>query len=130
MKTGGIDVPQDASFTSVRKLHHGGVIFEVDSVDTKVWLSCQSASQAFSENFGEETMIKDRTFQVIAEYVLTTFNPDSATSLTETEKSSKLRPGALTKAKWIKPLARHNPGQCSAFCTLSCKDRESANQAI
>ncbi|KAG0691533.1 hypothetical protein DFH29DRAFT_1010836 [Suillus ampliporus] len=130
MKAKGKDVPQDASFTSARKLRHGGVIFEVDSIDIKAWLSCQSTSQAFSENFGSDTMIKDRTFQVIAEYVPTTFNPDSPTALAETEKSSKLRPGSLPKAKWIKPLAHRNPGQRSAFCTLSCKDRESANHAI
>ncbi|KAG1819395.1 hypothetical protein DFJ58DRAFT_850202 [Suillus subalutaceus] len=61
MKEGGLDVPQDASFTCARKLRHGGVIFETDSIETKAWLSCQSASQAFSEHFGSETMIKDRT---------------------------------------------------------------------
>ncbi|KAG1872946.1 hypothetical protein DFJ58DRAFT_628551, partial [Suillus subalutaceus] len=101
----GIDVPQDAFFTSTRKLCHGGVIFKVDSIDTKAWISCKSVSQSFSENFRNETIIKDRTFQVIAEYVPTTFNPDSSTSLAETEKSNKLQPGTLTKAKWIKPLA-------------------------
>lgn len=115
---------------SARKLRHGGVIFEVDSIDTKAWISCQSNSKAFSENFGNETIIKDRTFQVIAEYVPTTFNLDSSTSLAETEKSNKLRPGSLIKVKWIKPLARRNPNQRTAFCTLSCKDRESANIAI
>ncbi|KAG1828668.1 hypothetical protein EV424DRAFT_1536412 [Suillus variegatus] len=130
MKATGKEVPQDALFTSARKLRHGGVIFEVDSTDTKAWLSCQSTSQDFSENFGGETMIKNRTFQIIAEYVPTTFNPDSSTSLAETEKNSKLQPGSLIKAKWIKPLARRNPNQRSAFCTLSCKDRESANHAI
>ncbi|KAG2110709.1 hypothetical protein DEU56DRAFT_749773, partial [Suillus clintonianus] len=76
MKADKKDVPQDAAFTSARKLRHGGVIFEVDCTNTKAWLSCQSNSKSFSEHFGSSTMIKDKTFQVIAEYVPTTFNPE------------------------------------------------------
>ncbi|KAG1908670.1 uncharacterized protein F5891DRAFT_938159, partial [Suillus fuscotomentosus] len=95
----GADVPQEAFFMSIRKLCHREVIFEVDSIDTKAWISYQSNSKSFSKNFRNETIIKDRTFQLIAEYVLTIFNLDSSTSLAETEKSNTLCPGLLTKAK-------------------------------
>ncbi|KAG2049732.1 hypothetical protein BDR06DRAFT_836393, partial [Suillus hirtellus] len=74
--------------------------------------------------------IKEQTFQIIAEYVPTTFDPESKEALTEAEKRSGLSPGAIVKAKWLKPINRRNHGQRTAFCTITCATREDANKAI
>ncbi|KAG1818916.1 hypothetical protein EV424DRAFT_1323538, partial [Suillus variegatus] len=114
----GFDIPEKADFTSVRKLKRGGALFEVDSPDTKLWLNTPSNGKAFAQEFGDTT-IKDRTFQVIAEYVPISFNHESSSDLREIEERSNLSPGTMVKAKWIKPVARHNPGWRTVFCVIA-----------
>ncbi|KAG1787223.1 uncharacterized protein HD556DRAFT_1247151, partial [Suillus plorans] len=115
---------------SVRKLKRGGALFEVDGPDTKLWLNTPSNGKAFAQEFGGDTTIKDRTFQVIAEYVPISFNLESSSDLREIEERSNLSPGTIVKAKWLKPVARRNPGRRTAFCVIACASRKSANEVI
>ncbi|KAH7919724.1 hypothetical protein BV22DRAFT_991388, partial [Leucogyrophana mollusca] len=115
---------------SVRKLKHGAALYELESVATAKWLNQPANRRGFLEHFGADSIIRDRTFQVIVEYVPTTFDPDSGATIAEVEKNSGLEAGSISKARYVKPLNRRRPGQRTAHAILTFKSREDANHAI
>ncbi|KAG1727207.1 hypothetical protein EDB19DRAFT_1833160 [Suillus lakei] len=126
----GFNVPENTDFTSVRKLPHGGALFEVNAVETKL---CMDQHPAQWDSLCPRicnTTIKERTFQIIAEYVPTSFEPESSLALKEMEKCSRLNSNAIVRAKWLKPINRCNPSQRTGFCIIACVTREDTNKAI
>lgn len=73
---------------------------------------------------------KAQTYQVVVDWVPTTFDPKQLGALTTIEDASELQNGAIVQVRWIKPITMRSPGQKSALAIFGFNTREEANQAI
>ncbi|KAG2347094.1 hypothetical protein BDR05DRAFT_877440 [Suillus weaverae] len=117
-------------FLSVRRLPHGGVLYELDSVESTNWFNIPAHRSKFLEHFGTEIVIKDRSFHVLVENVPISFVLDNQAALAEVKKKAGLKPRSIYRGRYIKPIARHNPGQPTAHIILTFGTKEGANHAI
>jgi hypothetical protein len=124
------DIPQNIKFLSARCLPQGGVLYELDSTESAAWFRTPSNHSKFLDGFGIEVAIRDRAFHVIVENVPISFIPENQAALSNIEQKAGMRPQAIMKARYIKPVNRRNPGQCTAHIILTFNTKESANQAI
>ncbi|KAF9004988.1 hypothetical protein BDQ17DRAFT_1176036, partial [Cyathus striatus] len=69
-------------------------------------------------------------FSVVAEFVLTSFQPMLSTSYTELETANGLKLGSIMEAKPLKNPGYWKQGQCFAHFLFSFSDQNSANMAI
>ncbi|KIK33972.1 hypothetical protein CY34DRAFT_98738 [Suillus luteus UH-Slu-Lm8-n1] len=115
---------------SARKLTHGGILYELNNQESAVWLNIPDNRSSFLEHFSAEVIInlKDWSYQLIVENVPITFNPTSPMAITEIETKGGLQPKSVTKARYIKPVARRTPNQRTAHIALSLNSKISANQ--
>ncbi|KAG2153358.1 hypothetical protein DEU56DRAFT_726959 [Suillus clintonianus] len=124
------NIPEGMVFLSARRLPHGGALYELNSAESARWFDNPANRSKFLEHFGIEVMIKDRSYHVIVENVPISFIPDNYAALAEVEKKAGLKPKAIIKARYIKPIARRNPGQRTAHVIFTFSAKEGANQAI
>jgi hypothetical protein len=130
MVKNGLDAPKNIAILSARKLPHGGILYEFESNTSTAWISSPANRRAFLDHFGPEVIVKDRLYHLIVENVPISFDPLSAATLSEIERKSGLANNSITRAKYIKPIARRNSNQRTAHITLTLKSKTSANQAI
>ncbi|KAH7917854.1 hypothetical protein BV22DRAFT_1025631, partial [Leucogyrophana mollusca] len=114
MESAGELVPEGSAFLSARKLRSGGILYEMNSETSAKWLNNKEARSRFLEHFGPDAIVREHLLQVVVEYVPTTLDVNSPTSLTETVRKSGLQEGDIAKARWIKPLHHRSPNQRTA----------------
>ncbi|KAG1837426.1 hypothetical protein DFJ58DRAFT_610154, partial [Suillus subalutaceus] len=124
------DTPTNLAFLSARRLPHGGVLYELDSVESVLWFNVPAHRSKFLEHFGTEIVIKDRSFHVLVENVPISFIPDNHAAIADVEKKAGLKHKSIYRARYIKLAARRNPGQRTAHVILTFGTKEGANQAI
>ncbi|KAG1851878.1 hypothetical protein DFJ58DRAFT_746220 [Suillus subalutaceus] len=105
------DMPKSLVFLSAQRLPHGGVLYKLDSAESTLWFNNPANKSKFLEHFGVEVVIKDRAYHVLIENVPISFVPDNHAAIDDVEKKAGLKPKSICKARYIKPLARRNPGQ-------------------
>ena len=110
--------PIGAKFLSVRKTAHDSLLYEVDSEDTVAWLRSNEGQRAFTLNFGTEVSLATKPFSTIAEYVPICLTVDDPHTLRELEKANELPVGAVRLIRWIKPIERRAPNQCTAHAII------------
>ncbi|KAG1765681.1 hypothetical protein EDD22DRAFT_774829, partial [Suillus occidentalis] len=111
-------------------LPHGGVLYELDSAESAQWFSNPANKSKFLEHFGVEVVIKERSFHVLVENVPISFVPDNHAAIDDVEKKAGLKPKTISRARYIKPIARRTPGQRTAHAIFTFSTKEAANQAI
>ncbi|KAJ8584197.1 hypothetical protein M405DRAFT_698144, partial [Rhizopogon salebrosus TDB-379] len=74
--------------------------------------------------------IKDRSYNILVENAPITYTPSLHYANEDIEKKGGLKQGSITKAKWIKPIARCNQDQQTAHAILTLKSKECANQIL
>lgn len=126
----GFTIHQGLTFQSARRLPHGGILYELDSVESTTWLSIPAHRARFATNFGSNATIKDRSYHVLVENVPTSYDPSSIRTNSNIETNGGLKPGTIAKAKWIKPIARRKLDQRTAHTIITLKTKESANQIL
>jgi len=126
----GKEVPQDLSFLSARRLPHGGILYELNSTQSAKWFQTPSNRSTFINFFGNDVTIKDRSFHILVENVPIAYDPNSASINGEIEKKGGLKHNSITKAKWIKPIARRIPNQRTAHAIITLNSKEDANQIL
>ncbi|KAG2343928.1 hypothetical protein BDR05DRAFT_883004, partial [Suillus weaverae] len=112
------------------RLPHGGILYKLNSVESAKWLNISAHRAKFTVNFGSNATIKDRSYHVLIENVPTSYNPSSICTNSIIETNSGLKPGTITKAKWIKPITRCKANQRTAHTIITLKNKESANQIL
>jgi hypothetical protein len=125
-----ITIPQDLTFLSARRLPHGGILYELDSTASVQWFNTPINRSNFLNRFGTDILIKDRSFQVLVEYVPLSFAPEDKATLTDIEKKAGITPSSIIKARYVKPIQRRLPTQRTAHIILTLNSKTSANQII
>ncbi|KAG2108630.1 uncharacterized protein F5147DRAFT_635631 [Suillus discolor] len=115
---------------SACKLSHGGALYKFDSAESVQWLNVPAHRSKFLEHFGIETVIKDRSFNVLVENIPIAFSPENNAALAEVETKAGLKSKSIHRARYIKPMARRNPDQRTAHAIFTFGSKESTNQAI
>ncbi|KAG2128238.1 hypothetical protein DEU56DRAFT_714620, partial [Suillus clintonianus] len=71
----GVTIPSGLSFQSARRLPHGGILYELNSVTSAQWFNSPAHRGKFTANFGANATIKDRAFNILIENVPISYDP-------------------------------------------------------
>ncbi|KAG1722078.1 uncharacterized protein EDB91DRAFT_1064058 [Suillus paluster] len=130
MRKDNVAAPQELVFLSACRLPHGGILYELESPASALWFNTPANRSNFLERFGINIIIKERSFHVLVENVPILFTPNNPAATVDIKKKVGLKPGSIVKVRYIKPIARRNPGQRTAHTIFTFNSREDANQAI
>ena len=122
--------PDAPSIKATVLLRDGGLLLELDSSGSVDWLHEETNRKAFLDNIGSGANIKDRTYQVIVQFVPIEFNPDDDASIRKYEENNGLEVHSVLKAEWIKPVQDRKPLQWVATARFYHKDAKSANRVL
>ena len=62
-------------------------------------------------SFGGMSVVKDKSFPVLIEYVPMSHNSDALVEFSTITCNSRLEPGTLQSTRWVKPAQRRATGQ-------------------
>ncbi|CDO73964.1 hypothetical protein BN946_scf185043.g12 [Trametes cinnabarina] len=130
MARAGLTPPGDGTVEEAKVLPHGDVVFTMASREMAHWLLKPTVAKPFARKMGMTAQVVERTYKLVAERVPLSFHPQDAAALRAVEEAHGRRPHAITRADWIKPIARRHPGQRTAFIILTVAGVEQANRAI
>jgi hypothetical protein len=124
--------PDGTRFVGATKLRGiaGGALYELNSEEAATWLKEDEVMKAFTAKMGSTADYKAQTYEVMVDWVPTTFDPQQIGVLEMIEKASEIQSKTIAQAKWIKPITMRGPNQKTALAVFSFYTRESANQAI
>ena len=108
-------------------LRGGGLLLELDRAESADWLHAEANRKAFLDNIGTGANIKDRTYQVIIQFVPVTFETEDNASIRLYESVNGLEENSVLKVEWIKPVQDRKPLQQVATARFYHKDAKSAN---
>lgn len=124
------DQPEGTTFVAARKLRSGGIIYQLESVASAVWLRTPEVMVSFMAHFGGTSIIRSRLVYVVAEYVPRWWNENSQEAREQVERESGLPKGVMMYSKYIKHPRYHKASQKTAHAILGFVSREAANFAI
>ena len=87
------------NFVGARKLRNGGVIYELGSVEAVQWIKSQTNMTNFLQVFSATSVIKQRAYSIIVEYISLTFEPTNRDQLAEIEKVNSLNRNKILSTK-------------------------------
>ena len=111
-------------------LRNGGLLLELDRSEAAGWLCNDANRTKILENIGSGASIKNRTYQVIVQFIPVQFEPQDDVALRQFEVSNDLQPNSTLKAEWIKPVEDWRENQRVAMARFYFKDAESANSIL
>jgi len=111
-------------------MRNGGLLLELDSSEAVDWLKRDDIRERFLSNMGSGANIKDRTYQVIVQFVPVNFSPDDDQHIREYEATNGLEPDSVLKAEWIKPVNERKQNQRVATMRVYHRDAMSANKIL
>lgn len=126
----GLSPPGEGAIESVKTLPQGDIVFNTSSVEMARWIQKPAVAKPFAHKMGMSARIVERTCKLVAERVPVLFDPQDAALLRAAEAGHGLKPGAIVRAEWIKPVEKRFPGQRTAFVMLTVAGWEEANKAI
>ena len=111
-------------------LRNGRLLLELDTATSARWL-CEEENRAkVLENIGSGASIKNRSYQVIVQFIPVHFDTDDDEMLKQFEEANDLQPRSVLKAEWIKPIKDRREGQRVATARMYLKDAKSANTIL
>ena len=111
-------------------LRNGGLLLELDSSEAAEWLKGDDIREDFLTNVGSGANIKNRTYQVIVQFVPIQFEPEDDRQLRDYENFNGLAPNSVLKAEWIKPVKDRKRNQRVATMRVYHRDAISANKIL
>jgi hypothetical protein len=111
-------------------LRKGGLLLELDTSESAVWLKEASPRTSFLTNVGSGANINDRSYQVIAQFVPVQFDPTDPGQIQQFEAFNNLESQSILKAEWIKPIKDRKPLQRVATLRIFLRDAASANKIL
>lgn len=140
MEVEGEQRPEGVEFVAVRKLRHGGALYEMKSTQGAEWLRGKREQKEFLVMMGGTSVIKEKMYQTIVEYVPVTFLPeeegmernkeDTNRAIRVVEQTSGLREGDIARFIFIKHHLRRRTGQMTAHAFVDFRNPNAANHAI
>ena len=77
-----------------------------------------------------DASIKNREYHTVMQFMPLTFKLDRDMELWEVEAVNDLGKGAITRARWIKPVARQSPSQTCGHAIFSFSTPMDANKVL
>ena len=114
----------------VTLMRNGGLLLEFDSEQSANWLKRDEISKRVLDNIGSGARIKNRSYQVIVQFVPVSFKPDDDAQLRSVESVNGLDPTSILKAEWIKKPEDRKLNQRVATLRLYLKDAKTANEIL
>ena len=111
-------------------MRNGGLLLEFDSSEAAEWLKGDDVRESFLTNVGSGANIKNRTYQVIVQFVPIQFRPEDDQQLRDYENFNGLALNSVLKAEWIKPVKDRKRNQRVATMRVFHKDASSANKIL
>lgn len=126
----GIEAPKDLTSILARCLLQGGILYELDSKILAEWFNIPSNHSNFFKYYASNVTIREQSFHILMENVPITFVPDSPAAITDIENKAGFKARTISKARYIKPIARCQLNQRMAHVAITLSSKASANQAI
>src|SRR5882724_2874687 len=104
MKTKLTDSPGAPWAVRAKKLHNGGVVFELGDDATAQWVRKEKAT--FTSAFGSTSVVRMWSILFIVKYVPVSHSPDAMSEHRRIERDSGLTKDSLLATRWIKPMQR------------------------
>ena len=122
--------PASISLKSSTLLRNGGLLLEMDTAEAAMWLKNEDTSGRFLEGIGSGANIKNRSYQVIVQFVPVNFDPTDDAQIRTYEELNDIPMNSILKAEWIKPVEERKPNQKVATLRMSHRDAASANSIL
>ena len=122
--------PVEVKLKSGILLRNGGLLLELNSDEAAQWLRSDGVITSFLENLGSGASIKNRTYQVLVQFVPVTFDPADDEHVRGFEENNGITNGSIAKMDWIKPKKDRKVGQKVATLRVYHRDVESANTIL
>lgn len=122
--------PEIPRIKTVVLLRNGGLLLELDREESAGWLRNEENRKSVLENIGSGASIKDRSYQVIVQFIPVHFDTDDDEMYRRFEEANDLQPGSVLKAEWIKPIKDRRENQRVATARFYLKDAKSANSIL
>lgn len=122
--------PEGTKFVTATKQREGGILFEMNSAAAATWIRQARIKTAFAANFGTAIIVRDRTFNLIMEFVPISLNLEGLAEKEHIERDNGWKQGAIERISWLKPVDRRKEGQRTAHLLLKIKDEDTANKAL
>jgi len=120
--------PSKPAAVGAKRLQNGGVVYKLDSPETAAWICKEKV--AFTNHFSAASVVKDKAVSVLIEYVPVAHNPDTLAENRNIECDSRISADTLLAMRWIKPVHRRTPRQCTAHVIARFKMADAANHTI
>ncbi|KIK02007.1 hypothetical protein K443DRAFT_122095 [Laccaria amethystina LaAM-08-1] len=124
------DRPAGTKLMVVKKLRNGGVVFELESEKAAEWVKKKDVREIFVESFGGSAQIKDRTFQVVVQFVPTELRDRDKEVMEAAENCVGAGRGTVAGMKWMKNPQHWRKGQQCTHLILATTNRMAANVMI
>lgn len=125
----GGEMPDAITFSSIRKLRHGGCLYEMNTVEATRWLKRDENMRLFQRKFGLDAVVKARHYAVMLKNLPIGFDPSEAI-YRQIEQENGWETRDLAVMHWIKPPKRRREGQQTAFALAKFSSAKAANAAI
>ena len=122
--------PQDITIEDISKTRKGGFTVLFKEKEVIAWLQGREAEFHFTSEIAPDAEIIKRSYSILVPRIPITFDPSNETHLREVEECNDLPPGAIAKARWIKPEYRRVQGQKAAHAIFALTDAAIANKCI
>lgn len=122
--------PTEVKLKSRTLLRNGGLLLELNSDEAANWLKSDAVINSFLENVGSGASVKNRTYQVIVQFVPVGFDPTDDEHIRAYEEHNNIANGSVAKAEWIKPIKDRKKDQKVATLRVYHRDAESANTIL
>ena len=122
--------PAEVKLKSGILLRNGGLLLELNSDEAAHWLRSDGVITKFLENLGSGASIKNRTYQVIVQFVPVTFDPEDNEQVRGFEENNGIAAGSIAKMDWIKPKKDRKANQKVATLRVYHRDAGSANTIL
>ncbi|KAG2051335.1 hypothetical protein BDR06DRAFT_834391, partial [Suillus hirtellus] len=115
---------------AVSQFRTGAMVIEMQSSEVAEYLKSKDIKEKFINALDPNALLKERTYQVVIQFVPLTFDPDNAEQLCQLEKENDWEKDTITSARWIKPPTKRTPNQRVAHLTIRVNDSKIANVSI
>ena len=122
--------PDEVKLKSGILFRNGGLLLEPNSNEAAHWLRSDGIITNFLENLGSGASIKNRTYQVILQFVPVAFDPTDDEQVKSFEENNNIAIGSIAKMDWIKPQKDRKKNQKVATMRVYHRNVESANEIL
>ena len=111
-------------------LCNGGLLLELDLAEAADWMCDEANHASILRNIGSGASIKNRSYQVIVQFIPVRFDPDDDEMCRDFETTNDLQPNSILKTEWIKPVKDRRENQRVATARFYLKDAKSVNAIL